>query len=252
MIIAKLRAALPHLVFIVLFLALWEYAMRQAWLPATFFGQPSEIAAFLWNGFVVGRKLWVELGYTVAGTLISFVLGSVLALALGMVFVMAPKFERAVDPYLTVMNAMPRLALTPLFLLWFGLGIGSKIAVGTSLAFFIVLANTVAGIRGVSQDLIILSRALGATPRQIFFKVTLPSAVPVIFSGLRLALIYSMLGVVGAELIAAEHGLGQTLAYLQATFNMNGVMALLAVLAALGTVVTLGMSHLERQLLRWQ
>ncbi len=147
---------------------------------------------------------------------------------------------------------MPRLALAPLFLLWFGLGLGSKIAVGTSLSFFIVLANTVAGIRGVSQDLIVLSRSLGATPNQIFFKVTLPSAVPVIFSGLRLALIYSMLGVVGAELIAAEHGLGQQLAYLQATFNMNGVMALLALLAVLGMVVTQGMTRLEKALLRWQ
>jgi NitT/TauT family transport system permease protein len=156
------------------------------------------------------------------------------------------------DPYLTVLNAMPRLALAPLFLLWFGLGLGSKVAVGTSLAFFIVLANTVAGIRGVSQDLVTLSRSLGATPRQVFFKVTLPSAVPVIFSGLRLALIYSMLGVVGAELIAAEHGLGQVLAYLQSTFNMNGVMALLALLALLGMIVTQGMTRLEKALLRWQ
>jgi NitT/TauT family transport system permease protein len=179
-------------------------------------------------------------------------LGSVSALLLGLVFVMSPKVERAMDPYLMVLNAMPRFALAPLFLLWFGLGIGSKIAVGTSLAFFIVLANTVAGIRGVSTDLVVLSRTLGATPRQIFFKVTLPSAVPVIFSGLRLALIFSMLGVVGAEIIAAEHGLGQTLAYLQSTFNMNGVMALLALLSMLGMAVTRGMTRLEKTLLKWQ
>ncbi len=121
-----------------------------------------------------------------------------------------------------------------------------------SLAFFIVLANTVAGIRGVSQDAITLSRSLGARPLQVFFKVTLPSAVPVIFSGLRLALIYSMLGVIGAELIAAERGLGQTLAYLQSTFNMNGVMGLLVLLAVLGMIVTQGMTWLERSLLRWQ
>lgn len=241
-----------HATAIAAFLGLWEFAMRREWLSAAFFGQPSGIVAFLWEGFATGRKLWLELGYTVAGTLASFVLGSVAALALGLVFVMAPKLEHALDPYLTVLNAMPRLALAPLFLLWFGLGIGSKIAVGTSLSFFIVLANTVAGIRGVSQDLITLSRSLGATPRQVFFKVTLPSAVPVIFSGLRLALIYSMLGVVGAELIAAEHGLGQQLAYLQATFNMNGVMALLVLLALLGMVVTQGMTRLERALLRWQ
>lgn len=87
---------------------------------------------------------------------------------------------------------------------------------------------------------------------QLFFKVTLPSAVPVIFSGLRLGLIFSMLGVVGGEIIAAEHGLGQTLAFLQSSFNMDGVMALLFLLAALGMLVTKGMARLERWLLRWQ
>ena len=248
----KLRTITPHLVFIVAFLLLWEVTMRNQWLPETFFGQPSGIAMYLWNGFVQGHKLWLELGYTVAGTLISFLGGSIAALALGLVFVMVPKVEQALDPYLMVLNAMPRFALAPLFLLWFGLGIGSKIAVGMSLAFFIVLANTVAGIRGVSQDLVILSRSLGATPRQVFFKVTLPGAVPVIFSGLRLALVFSMLGVVGAEIIAAEHGLGQTLSYLQATFNMNGVMGLLALLASLGMLVTRGMTRLEKALLKWQ
>ena len=215
-------------------------------MPETFFGTPSGIVAYLGDGFVRGRKLWLELGYTITGTLISFVGGSAAALALGLVFVMFPKVEHALDPYLMVLDAMPRFALR------FGLGIGSKIAVGMSLAFFIVLANTVAGIRGVSHDLLILSRSLGATPRQVFFKVTLPGAVPVIFSGLRLALIFSMLGLVGAEIIAAEHGLGQTLSYLQASFNMNGVMGLLALLASLGRLVTHGMTKREKTLLKWQ
>jgi NitT/TauT family transport system permease protein len=101
-----------------------------------------------------------------------------------------------------------RIALAPLFILWFGLWIGSKIAVGASLTFFIVQSTTVAGIRGVNPDHVTLSRTLGATPLQRFVLVTLPGAVPVLFSGLRLGLIYAMLGVIGAEIIAAEHGLG--------------------------------------------
>ena len=241
-----------HGAFIAAFIALWEYGARTEFLPQTFFGSPAGIVAYLWDGFAVSKKLWLELGYTVAGTLISFVLGAVAAMALGLAFAIFPKLEHAMEPYLMVLNAMPRIALAPLFLLWFGLGLASKIAVGTSLSFFIVLANTVAGIRGVSPDHITLSRAMGATPSQIFFKVTLPSAVPVIFSGLRLALIFSMLGVIGGEIIAAEHGLGQVLSYLQATFNMNGVMALLLLLAGLGMMVTRGMSRLERALLKWQ
>ena len=241
-----------HLAFIVTFLVLWEFASKRGWLEPTFFGFPSGIAAYLWEGFVTKGQLWKQLGYTVAGTLISFVLGSLLAILLALAFVSSPRLERAMEPYLAVLNATPRLALAPLFLLWFGLGLGSKIAVGTSLSFFIVLASTVAGIRGVNQDHLTLSRSLGASPLQLFIKVTLPSAVPVIFSGLRLGLIYSMLGVIGAELIAAEHGLGQTLSYLQSTFHMNGVMGVLVLLAILGMLVTRGMSVLEKRLLRWQ
>ena len=241
-----------HVVALAAFLALWEVATRQGWIDVAFFGQPSGIGAYLWDGLAGKGGLWLGLGYTVAGTLISFVVGSIAALVLGLVFVMFPKVEHALEPHLMMLNAMPRIALAPLFLLWFGLGLGSKIAVGVSLAFFIVLANTVAGIRGVSQDIVTLSRSLGASPMQLFFKVTLPSAVPVIFSGLRLALIYSMLGVIGAELIAAEHGLGQTLAYLQSTFNINGVMGLLVLLAVLGMLVTQGMTWLEHKLLKWQ
>lgn len=245
-------AAAKHIAAIAVFLAIWETASSKEWIQPAFFGQPTGIAEYLWRGFITEGKLWLELGYTVTGTVISFVLGSALALALGLVFAIYPKVEKALDPHLMMLNAMPRFALAPLFLLWFGLGIGSKIAVGASLAFFIVLANTVAGIRGVSPDLITLSRSLGASPRKIFFKITLPSAVPVIFSGLRLALIYSMLGVVGAEIIAAEHGLGQTLAYLQSTFNINGVMGLLVTLALLGMTVTQSMTWLEKTLLKWQ
>lgn len=241
-----------HAAFVVAFLALWEYAAAKTWLNPVFFGYPSGIAAYLWDGFAVKQILWLQLGYTVAGTLISFFLGGFLAILLALAFVTWPRLELAMDPYLMVLNATPRIALAPLFLLWFGLGIGSKIAVGASLSFFIVLSSTVAGIRGVNPDHLTLSRSLGARPMQLFFKVTLPSAVPVIFSGLRLALIFSMLGVIGAELLAAEHGLGQTLSYLQATFNMNGVMGLLALLALLGMMVTRGMTALERALLKWQ
>ena len=248
----KIKTVAGHLIFVAAFLFFWELMAQQGQLDPTFFGRPSGIAAYLWDGFLVNGKLWRELGYTAAGASISFGLGSIAAIALGMLFAALPRLERLADPYLMVLNAMPRIALAPLFLLWFGLGLGSKIAVGCSLTFFIVLSSTVAGTRGVSQDHVVLSRTLGATPRQLFFKITLPSAVPVIFSGLRLGLIYAMLGTIGAELIAAEHGLGQTLAYLQSTFSMDGVMGILVLLAMLGMSVTYGMARLERFLLKWQ
>jgi len=167
-------------------------------------------------------------------------------------FVGFPKLEKFLEPYLNAMNVMPRIALAPLFILWFGLGLGSKIALGCSLTFFIVLSSTVAGIRGVSQDHVTLCKTLGASAASTFFQVTLPGAVPVIFSGLRLGLIYSLLGVIGAEIIASEKGLGQSLAYLGSTFEVNGVMALLLVLAMIGVSVMKTMTWLEKRLLHWQ
>ncbi|MEQ1648909.1 MAG: ABC transporter permease [Hyphomicrobiaceae bacterium] len=246
------KVMLGHAAFVTSFLSIWELSASRGLLDPTFFGRPSGIARYIFKGFVTERSLWLELGYTLLGAAISFIAGSVAAIALGLVFMVLPRFHKAAEPYLTLLNAMPRIALAPLFLLWFGLGIGSKIAVGVSLTFFIVLAATVAGIRGVNSDHLILSRALGATPQQVFTKVTLPSAVPVIFAGLRLGLIFALLGVVGAELLAAEHGLGQTLAYLQSTFSMDGVMGLLLLLALIGLSVTSLMNRIERKLLSWQ
>ncbi|MFG0640436.1 ABC transporter permease [Delftia sp. WSY_22] len=207
-----------HALFICLVLGLAEWAAARRWLDPTFFGQPSGVAAF----------------------------------ATGLVFVRWPAVERFAEPYFNALNVMPRIALAPLFILWFGLGLGSKIAVGCSLTFFIVLSATVAGMRGVSQDHVTLCRTLGASAATTFFEVTLPGAVPVIFSGLRLGLIYALLGVVGTEIIASEKGLGQTLAYLGSTFDINGVMALLLVLALLGVGMVRFMSWAERRLLHWQ
>lgn len=247
----SLRWGGAHLLFIVTMLALGEWLTAHRWLDPTFVGQPSGVIKFLWNNIATG-KLWVDMGWTMAGTLISFALGSMAAMTVGLLFVAFPKVEKFLDPYLNAMNVMPRIALAPLFILWFGLGLGSKIAVGCSLTFFIVLSSTVAGIRGVSQDHVTLCKTLGASAVTTFFQVTLPGAVPVIFSGLRLGLIYALLGVIGAEIIASEKGLGQSLSYLGATFEVNGVMALLLVLALLGVSVVRTMTWLEKRLLHWQ
>lgn len=240
-----------HVVFIAVMVGLGELATSMKWLDPTFFGQPSGVFKYLWSN--VGKaKLWTDLGWTMAGVISSFVLGSAAAIVVGLMFVRWPTLERFADPYFNAFNVMPRIALAPLFILWFGLGLGSKIALGFTLTFFIVLSATVAGIRGVSQDHVTLCRTLGASASTTFFQVTLPGAVPVIFSGLRLGLIYALLGVVGAEIIASERGLGQTLAYLGSTFEINGVMALLLVLALLGVTIVRFMTWLEKRLLHWQ
>ena len=206
----------------------------------------------MWKEVVVTQSLFEDFGYTMLATVLAFVIGSVAGILVGMLFITRPNIEAMMSPILLGLNAMPRIALAPLFIIWFGLGIWSKVAIGVSLTFFIVLTNTVAGGRGVNPDHITLARTLGASESQIFRKFTLPSAVPVIFNGLRLGLVFSLLGVVGGEIIASEHGLGQSLQVLAASFKTNGVFAVIIFLSLIGVCITWGMTWLENRLLRWR
>lgn len=241
-----------QVVTVVIFLLLWEWASKTRTIDPLFIGQPTKIFDFFYQSIFVDYTLLKEAVWTLSETLVAFVIGSVAGIVFGLLFVLSPRLEKFLDPLFSGFNALPRIALAPLFLLWFGLGPSSKIALGISLTFFIVLASTVAGGRSVNTDWLILSRMLGANKMVIFFKVTLISAVPTIFSGLRLGLIYALLGVIGGELIASQHGLGQLLSYLAGTFDTNGVFAVLFFLAILGVVLTRLMTAIEHHLLRWR
>jgi NitT/TauT family transport system permease protein len=215
-------------------------------------GNPTGIVQYLWHEVFVTQSLLNDFYWSMGGTVIAFVLGSVSGVLVGMLFVTSPSMEAVFNPIFTALNAMPRIALAPLFIIWFGLGLGSKVAVGVSLTFFIVLTSTVAGGRGVNPDHITLARTLGASESQIFRKLVLPSAVPVIFNGLRLGLVFALLGVIGAEIFASEHGLGQTLSVLAASFKTDGVFGIIFLLSMIGVGISWGMTSLENRLLRWR
>jgi len=243
---------LGRIIALLAFGAVWELTARFGLINPLFIGNPSGILAFFFKGLFVTQELVVHLLWTLAGTLAAFVLGSVTGILVGLLFVAYPKVEQFIDPIFAGLNALPRIALAPLFLLWFGLGITSKIALGFSLTFFIVLSSTVAGARSVNSDHLMLADTLGASSTQIFRRITLPSAVPTVFSGLRLGLIYALLGVIAGEIIAAQHGLGQSLTFLAGTFQINGVFAVLLLLALLGMSLTWIMTAVEARLLRWR
>jgi len=243
---------LGRIIALLAFGAVWELTARLGLINPLFIGNPSGILAFFFKGLFVTRELVVHLLWTLAGTLAAFMLGSVTGILVGLLFVAYPKVEQFIDPIFAGLNALPRIALAPLFLLWFGLGITSKIALGFSLTFFIVLSSTVAGARSVNSDHLMLADTLGASSTQIFRRITLPSAVPTVFSGLRLGLIYALLGVIAGEIIAAQHGLGQSLTFLAGTFQINGVFAVLLLLALLGMSLTWIMTAVEARLLRWR
>jgi NitT/TauT family transport system permease protein len=241
-----------RIAFLAVFFIAWEKVADAKIIDPILIGKPSGIVAFLWNEIVVTGSLLNDFYWSMAGTVIAFLMGSVFGVLVGMLFVTRPTVEAIFSPILTALNAMPRIALAPLFIIWFGLGLGSKVAVGFSLTFFIVLTSTVAGGRGVNPDHITLARTLGASESQIFRKFVLPSAVPVIFNGLRLGLVFALLGVIGAEIIASEHGLGQTLTVLAASFKTSGVFGIIILLSLIGVGISWGMTSLENRLLRWR
>jgi len=244
--------AISRLVFLAVFFGIWEYVSQNHIINPIFIGTPSEIVKFLWNGLFVEFTLERDLLWTIVSTFLAFAIGSAAGILTSLVFITWPAVEKFSDPLLSALNALPRIALAPLFLLWFGLGIWSKVALGASLTYFIVLSSAVAGIRGTNSDHLTLARTMGASQRQTFVRITLPNAVPTIFSGLRLGLIYALLGVIAGEIIAAQYGLGQQLSFLAGSFQISGVFAVLAILALLGTSLLWAMNKIESRLLRWQ
>jgi len=234
-----------------LLLGLWELFSRTGVLPNAniFYGRPSGVGRFLWDN---RSDLWMNTKSTLYASVMGFSIGSVGGVVVGMIFARWDLIRRAFDPLMTALASLPRIALAPLFLLWFGITDNAKIAVAVSGVFFVVLFNTVAGVRQVDRDLQTVARLLGAKKGQIFFKVLLPGAVPVLFAGLRLALIFSTLGVVASEMIAARHGLGTGVVRYGQNLEPNGVFAVLAILAAMVAIFNVILRFCEARLLRWQ
>jgi NitT/TauT family transport system permease protein len=233
-------------------LSIWEGTIRAGLADPFIFGQPTRIFHYLVFEALPGKQLWIDTGYTMAGTAMAFVFGSLLGIGCGLLFVEFRLLGDIARPYVTLLNSLPRVALAPLFVVWFGLGITSKVVLGMSLVFFILLLNTIAGALSVDQNLIKLCQSLGAGRWTIFRKVILPSSAPSIFAGLKLGLVYALLGVVVGEMIGAINGLGMRVVLYSNLFEMNKVFALLLFLALMTTALTQAMHRLERYLLRWQ
>ena len=151
-----------RLIVLAVFFVFWEWAAHSKLIDPILIGKPTGIVQYLWQEVFVTQSLLNDFYWSMGGTMIAFVLGSVAGVLVGMLFVTSPSTEAVLNPIFTALNAMPRIALAPLFIIWFGLGLGSKVAVGFSLTFFIVLSSTVAGGRGVNPDHITLARTLGA------------------------------------------------------------------------------------------
>ncbi|MGA8499728.1 MAG: ABC transporter permease [Xanthobacteraceae bacterium] len=229
---------------------LWELISRFIVNNALFLAAPSQIAVAVYHLAITG-ELWKHIKISAAEFAVGYAIASVLGIALGLAMASGDTMKRALQPWVSGLYATPTIALGPLFILWLGIGIWSKVLVVIFLVLFPVAINTEAGLRTTSERLIEMLRSFGATPRQIFFKVSLPSAVPFILAGLKLGIGRGLIGVVVAELFGSRAGLGRLISQSNDAFNMPELFAGVVVLAVAGIVMTAGFGWLEKRLVPW-
>ncbi|MFF0814968.1 ABC transporter permease [Rhodococcus sp. NPDC003318] len=240
-----------QIVIIVAFLVLWEIGANKGWVNPLFVSQPSAVWDAL-TDYITSAQMRSSLAATLTAVVQSFVIGSISGIFVGCLIGTNEFLDRVFSPFLVPLNAVPRIALAPLFVAWFGLTGTSKVVMGVSIVFFLLVENSRSAVKGVDRDQMTMAKVVGLNKRQLMTKVILPSAVPTIFAGLRLAITYAILGVIASEMIAAKNGLGQDIVRYSSEFQINYVFAVLIVLAAIATFASVGSSKLERRLLRWQ
>ncbi len=222
---------------------------RQA---AFFFGEPVKIFGRIWNWFFVQADIYRHLAVTLAETLLAFGIGSVMGLLAGMWLALAPTASAILEPYIKAMNSMPRIILAPIFAVWFGLGIASKVALGVTLVFFIVFFNVYQGVKEVSPVVLANARMLGASQKQLLRHVYLPSATSWVFSSLHTSVGLAFVGAVVGEYLGSAQGVGYLILQAEGTFDINTVMAGILVLTAFALLLDAAVGRIERKLMKWQ
>lgn len=250
-ILASLWLLVQRLSLLAVVIGIWQLTVEFQWFDRTVTSSPKEVFSFLWESLGTSN-LWWNLWYTVEAALIAFVLATIVGTFIGITLALLPRFEKVVEPYLSALNAMPRIALAPVFIVAFGLTIQAKIALAFTIGVFILITAARAGVRSVDMEHLRLATVLGAKPHQLFVKVLFPVAVPSIFGGIRLAVIYCMLGTLTAELIGSNNGMGQLIQQSAGLFRTNEIYAYIIVLAITATLMNMLMGRVERYLLRWQ
>lgn len=230
----------------------WEATAQFGWVKPLFISRPSNFFPALWTILVEGSLLRRDLPVTLFETFVGFTVASVLGVGLALLLHEFPLFDAVVQPFLTAFNSMPRIALAPLFVLWFGLEALSKIVLVISLVFFIVIINTLAGLKASDRDHLLLARTLGVGRWQRFWKFVFPAATPAIFAGLQLGLVYALLGAITGEILGGLGGVGARMAVAINTFRTDDFFAMLLFLMLFSTALAALVRGLERWLLHWR
>lgn len=240
-----------QLALLMALLLIWHWASQNQNV-AFFFGRPVEVAQVIWAWFVTDANVYRHLWITLSETVLAFVIGTVGGLAFGLWLGLSRGASALLEPYVTAANSMPRVILAPIFAMWFGLGIWSKVALAVTLVFFIVFFNVYRGVREVSPTLLDNARMLGATRRQLLRSVYIPSATSWVFSSLHTSVGLAFVGAVVGEYLGSAAGVGYLILQAEGTLDVNTVFAGIVVLTIFALLLDGAVSLFERRLLVWQ
>ena len=242
-------------VLLVVILVLWEWGVPYFQVPNWVLPTPSQIITALWRGLDAGPfdrgGYWLHTGVTVFQVLLGFFIGSTVGLILGTIISQFRILEATLRVYLIAIQSLPKIALAPIIVLWFGFGLTSKVVIICLLTFFPLLINSMAGFKAVDSERLELMRALGANPWQIFWKVRLPSALPYIFAGLDMAAVFAVVGAIVGEFVGAQRGLGTLILSMNAQMDIAGTFSVFIILALVGVLHAPVAAHRRAQLLFW-
>jgi NitT/TauT family transport system permease protein len=248
--IGRGRLFLYRLIFGLALLAAWEASSGRL-IDPFWVSRPSEIFKYLWGVFADG-SIFGHLAITLYETFAGFFIGAASGIALGFFLARKEVLAQILDPYIVAFNGIPRIALAPLFIIWFGIGPNSKVILVVTVVFFLTFFNTYAGVKGVDIELKNILRVMGASERQILFKVTIPATVPWIATGLKISLPYAIVSAVVGEFIAASKGLGYLINYNTSLFSTTGALGGILILALVVVLCNEVISRAEAYLLRWR
>ncbi len=227
----------------------WEFGSGTL-MDQFFVSKPSQIALALWGMFTKEQLLY-HMQFTVVEALVGYAIGASAGLVLGFLLARIDLVFRIVQPFIIAFYGIPRIALAPLFILWFGIAISSKIAVAAVMVFFIVLINTIAGIRSVPAQLLQVTRVMGASEWDLNWKVVFPSATPFIIAGLQIAVPQAMIGAIVGEFISSNRGVGHLINRASGWLDTPGLFAGILALMVVVLLMNYGVTALGNRLMRW-
>jgi NitT/TauT family transport system permease protein len=246
------RLGNPYLriALLVAILWVWEEAVGYFTVPSYILPPPSAIGQALWRGvssLVYVQNLWI----TVLETVLGFIAGATLAFILGTVLALSRRTEYYCYPFIIMFQSLPKVALAPLIVIWFGLGLTSKVINAALIAFFPLMVNTIVGLRSADEDRLNLMRSLDASEAQIFWMLRLPGALPFIIAGLEVAMILALIGAIVAEFVGAQAGLGMLIQTMNFSADVAGVFSILLILSILGLILNQAIIIVRRRVLFW-